>query len=387
MKIKKYSILLLATLLIGLSSTLLCRTMWAYSLQQPKTSFPLSVKWQVDLGRSSHERPAYQEGLVFLPATGLMMTKWYGIDAATGQVDWVSLIGIEQSHFRACLTKDYLVLSGLWLVQVLQTQSGTTAWRGDQHAAGTTTCSKSVVFSSGVPRDSITAYDIATGQKLWGGTEPRKSFNGLIYNPDTREIIASESVLPEDLYIVDPQSGLLKSSFEEVVTPPNDGRWERGAMYLIDRGELFIGGTVQNASTGELIRQEERYATLLPPTVTAEAMYLSAQTAGVVAFDRETYTVQWVYHPQETDPLTPLSPITILDEVGYVIFSDATLRAFDLGTGQELGYWQPPIDDLWFWPVCFFPPLLCNGSARAGLATSEDTLFVSFGDGKLYAFE
>jgi hypothetical protein len=119
-------------------------------------------------------------------------------------------------------------------------------------------------------------------------------------------------------------------------------------------------------------------------------MYLSALSDGVVAFDRATYNVKWVYQPQakiQRIPLNTLSPVVILDGVGYVIFSDATLRAFDPETGQELGYWQLGLLDLWHWPICTFPPIPdCVGTARAGLTTSEDMLFASFGDGKLYAF-
>ena len=80
--------------------------------------------------------------------------------------------------------------------------------------------------------------------------------------------------------------------------------------------------------------------------------------------------------------------MAVLDGVGYIIFSDVTLGAFDLETGKELGYWQPDKEAMWDWPVCTYPnPRYdCNRAARAGLSTSDNTLFVSFGDGKLYAF-
>jgi outer membrane protein assembly factor BamB len=76
----------------------------------------------------------------------------------------------------------------------LNTHTGNLVWQQNNPPADTATCSEEVVFSSGVPRDSILAYDITTGEKLWSGTEPRKSFH-------------------------------------------------------IDQGELFIGGTVLDADT------------------------------------------------------------------------------------------------------------------------------------------
>jgi hypothetical protein len=164
-------------------------------------------------------------------------------------------------------------------------------------------------------------------------------------------------------------------------------------MYLIDRGEFFIGGTVLDATTGRLVHYENRYGSQKPPTVTTDTLYLPSASDGVVAFNRATYNIKWIYPPPPPNPglagpLETESSVAILDDIGYVIFSDATLRAFDLETGQELGYWQPRKEDLWDWRVCTFPPppVDCIESARAGLTASEDTLFVSFGDGKLYAF-
>lgn len=199
------------------------------------------------------------------------------------------------------------------------------------------------------------------------------------------EIVASQSVRPGDLYIVNPETDALMSWFEKGATLPDTGRWERGAVYVINQGELFIAGTVQDASTGELIHKEDRYSTFFPPTVTPDAMYLSTKTEGIVAFDREKYEIKWIYQPSSS--LNTLSPVAILDGIGYVIFSDATVRAFNLEMGDEEGYWQPSVSELWFWPICSFPPVLCTDTARAGLTTSEDMIFVSLGNGKLYAFK
>ncbi len=115
----------------------------------------------------------------------------------------------------------------------------------------------------------------------------------------------------------------------------------------------------------------------------------------MAALDRDTFEVKWQYQPQHKLPLLKLltlSPVAIFNGVGYAIFSDATLRAFELETGQEIGYWQPEGLDLMFWPGCTLRiprlpnPFDCVLSSGVGMATSENNLFVSFGDGKLYAF-
>ena len=368
------------------------RSLW---LRQPVTSFPLSLKWQVDLGYSAYERPILQDGLVLLPVDDTIFSSyWYGIEANTGQIIWSQRIGLD--NFRRCLTTDYLVVSGATSLFVLKAQTGEIVWQQTESQYWAATCSETAVFNI-IPRGWLQAFDISNGQKLWGGTNPRKSFaKSLIYNSEAGEIIAKAG----KYYTIDPNSGTLLDSFEapEGVSAPGDRRSQQESMYLIDRGQIFIGGTVLDARTGQVIHKEDRYRTFTPPVATLDTVYISNSNSGVVALDRETYSVKWVYQPQSKPPSIPLhtiSPIAILDDVGYVIFMDAILRAFDLETGQELGYWQPGLRDLWGGPTCdVFPfKLHClvamqfrRDTARAGLITSEDTLFVSFGDGKLYAF-
>ncbi len=360
------------------------RWVFVNSITRPQALFSLEMKWQTKLGQSTYERPAYKNGFVFMPASQGKDSYWYGLEASTGKIVWSQQI--EPYNFHRCLTPEYLVISGSSPVIVLQTQSGEVVWQEvGPISAKTVTCNERIVFSTGASRDSIRAYNLTNGQQIWSGTRPRKNFYGLIYNFETAKIIAGYG---ESFYIVEPESGLLGDSFKKAISAPDDRALHRGPMYIIDRGELFIGGTVQDTKTGVVVHQEKRYNPMFPPTVTTDTMYLSAHFAGIVAFERDGYNIKWVYQPQAADPLNPLSPIAILNGVGYIIFSDATLRAFDLETGQELGYWQPQTNDLWSWPICTFPYInvMCVGSARAGLATSEDTLFVSFGDGKLYAF-
>ncbi len=99
---------------------------------------------------------------------------------------------------------------------------------------------------------------------------------------------------------------------------------------------------------------------------------------------RYKYKIKWVYPSTPNFIVYSIAPVTILNDVGYVIYSDATLRAIDLETGQELGYWQPDLLDRLLWPVCVPLPFpFCTGFSGVGMAASEDTLFVSFGNGKL----
>jgi outer membrane protein assembly factor BamB len=285
---------------------------------------------------------------------------------------------------------EYLVISSPSSLMVLKTGAGEVVW-SREGAADTVVCSEGAVFSSNAPRDSIQAFALSTGQQLWGGTIPWKPFHGLAYNPEEKQVVGNSGSL---LYVVDPKSGRLAHSFEKVAIAPAEGI--RGPTYLVDKGEFFIGGTVLDAKTGQTLHREDRFSALTSPTVTEDTIYISDSTerpgaSGVVAMDRTNYTIKWKYEPQHKLPWLPLvtlSPVEILDGVGYVILSDATLRAINLETGQELGYWQPGVLDLLFWPVCAVTPVPgCVESTGVGITTSENMLFVSFGNGKLYAFE
>ncbi len=382
---KRYkSVIILIGIVIIISiiiSVLYYRKMQVDSLIKPNSVFPLRLSWEIDMGQLAYDRPIYQNGMVFSTADGLVFSKWYAVKANTGELEWVH--PINRGNFFQCLTTEYLVLSGPWSLATIHIYNRS-IWITRQPPADTATCNEKMVFSSGHPRDSILTYELKSGQMIHYGTNSDKSFHGLIYNDDKEEIIAASGY---EFYIIDPQTSVLKHSFKELAAfSPNDNSPYRGPMYLVDNGELFIGGTVQDAQTGQIIHKEDNFETDYLPTVTTDSMYLSTRSDGIVSFDRDDYSVKWIYQPQPSNPLAPLGPIAILEEIGYAIFSDATVRAFDLETGQEVGYWQPDVYDLWFWPICTFPPGFCSSWARAGLASSEDMLFVSFGDGKLYAF-
>jgi outer membrane protein assembly factor BamB len=385
---KKYKWLIVLILLL-LPGCYLALRFYIY-IKPPSNSFPLTLKWRTDLGRSTYERPASQDGLVLFPADSILSSYWYGLNATTGQLIWSQRV--PSDSFLRCLSAEYLVVSGPDSLLALKPGTGEIIW--EDEIGQTATCSERKVFTI-VPRKLVLALDLSTGQTRWAGTAPRESFIGLIYNPEMNELIADGAV------IVDPNSGRILRSFDEPsflgYAPSDQGR---GDMYLIDQGQLFIGGSVRDAATGQVFHIEKRFSGFAAPTVSEDTIYIAdgsedGYVEGVAALDRATYAVKWKYQPKHKLPglsLITLSPVAIFDGIGYVIFDDATLRAFDLETGQEIGYWQPQGLDLLFWPGCTLPiprlpnPFYCVHSSGVGMAASEDTLFVSFGDGKLYAF-
>ena len=57
-------------------------------LKPSSASFPLGMKWQTGLGRSTYERPIYYNGLILFPADAFFGSYWYGLEASSGQVVW-----------------------------------------------------------------------------------------------------------------------------------------------------------------------------------------------------------------------------------------------------------------------------------------------------------
>ena len=384
--------------------SLLAQRRLAY-YQQPPSPFPLVQQWQVPLGYSNHDIPIYQDGMVMLPADTHSGVYWYGVSAKTGDIVWsrwttMILSRIPNRKYHRCLLKDYLVIGGQNALLVLNPASGYLQWQKTPAAspvASQGTCNQDTVFASKCPRCGLSAIDLATGDYKWRGTTYRAGLTlyNQFYNPINDTIIArAVTGEPKGYYVVNPQTGVVVSYLGDRLTKspaPAHGVTVQGhpnPVYVVEGEELFMGGTMLDAYSYDIIHEEHRYNPYVPPTVTKDTIYLGDSvedffdTAGFIALDRTTYEVKWAYHLSAR----AYSSMTILDGVGYVIFSDATLRAFDIETGAELGYWQPPPDELAYWPVCnyeFFDPF-CGGVA--GLATSEDTLFVSFGDGILRAF-
>jgi hypothetical protein len=88
----------------------------------------------------------------------------------------------------------------------LEPHTGNLIWKREW--ADIASCSQDKVFFSEVPRHSISAADLATGQTIWIGTKPYKgSLIAVIYNPETDEVIASPG---GPFYVIDPESGQIK---------------------------------------------------------------------------------------------------------------------------------------------------------------------------------
>lgn len=354
------------------------------AVKLPESFFPLNLKWQIDLKGPTYESPTYQDGLVFIPAANdIFGGNWYGIEANTGKTVWTQLS--RGKYTLQCLNAENLVISSdpspsysgdASSLMAIKTQTGKVAWLKEERR--TVTCSNSLVLLGG-SRGWLETVTIENGRERWSGTTPQEGFDQweVIYNWQTDQFFARDR---EQYYFIAASTGQLgKFVSDAEIDPEDQGSFIE--MLVIDNGQLFmnVGAEVVtlDAQNGEVLHRENRYGPFQSQIITKDTIYAYTDKMGVIALDRKTFEMEWNYpRPQSQSGTAPkaISSLVVLDGVGYLIFSDVILRAIELESGHELGYWQPKnaLDLPW--------------RVKAGLTASTDTLFVSFGDGKLYAF-
>ena len=112
-------------------------------------------------------------------------------------------------------------------------------------------------------------------------------------------------------------------------------------------------------------------------------MYLRTDIGTVKAVDLDTMSQKWEYIPQESSGNKKpeiISNVSVLGTTGYAIADDATLRAFSIDTGEEIGWWQSSYVADWRNTNQFYVTI-------PGVSTDNSShLYVTFGEEKLYSF-
>jgi outer membrane protein assembly factor BamB len=154
---------------------------------------------------------------------------------------------------------------------------------------------------------------------------------------------------------------------------------------IVENGKLYYGAFVMDAATATPVCVHPEYAGSLNPgdlfydlPLIDGVLYISTSSS-VVAFDTVACQPRWEYQPQARvggkRPRVVSNP-AVLNGIVYAIFSDATLRAINQQSGQEIGYWQAEAVKY----------SRSNDQAIPGVVASNDMLIASFGNGQLYAF-
>ncbi len=226
----------------------------------------------------------------------------------------------------------------------------------------------------------IRATSLQTGELLWEQFLPEVGKgNSLFVTADKRLIVDALS----GLLVLDPSTGAVIENF-----PANS--FASPELYT---DSLLVGDANLNdlkavsIETGETV-WEHPYRPFIPyesPTLYNGKLYFIGEKVGDMAF-YPVYAMSVsladggvVFKSEAEDGIEILSGIKVLDETGYAIFEDGTLRSIDLENGEisqvlhsdALSYWRNT--DNPYFPI-------------PGLTASDEYLIASFGCSTLYAF-
>ena len=257
------------------------------------------------------------------------------IDLHTGKQAWISsgfnaVFGIETGL-------DLVFVSSKYELVALAAASGTVKWRLDS-----------------MPPDSP-----------------------VMYNPQTQHL-----VLPyTKLYVIDAQTGRMLSTIDRDIIHHCPTPFDGLQLY---EGRIYCFEGAYEAETGKLISNTpfdlDPYLSL--PLIIDDVMYSRTGSGTVKAIALETMTLKWEYIPSiglSSRRPEIISNVAILNSVGYAIADDATIRAFDISSGQEIGWWEAPSVVDWRTAKGGYSPV-------AGVASDGDRLYATFGTKTLYAF-
>jgi outer membrane protein assembly factor BamB len=148
-----------------------------------------------------------------------------------------------------------------------------------------------------------------------------------------------------------------------------------------ENGRIFYGSYAHDIRTNTLVFKDANYRNINAYLTTSlvDNIHFLYGGSGFVALDVITFTPKWTQYEGDFEHLSDkariVSNVTILAGVVYLIFSDATLRALALEDGHEIGHWQAE-------------HVVYSGDIKIqpGLARSDEMIFVTFGENRVYAF-
>jgi outer membrane protein assembly factor BamB len=336
-------------------------------LAEAAHNFPLRKLWSFEASTVSVDPPEPADGIILNSTADLIS---YALDAEGGDVLWQREIssGLGVLDTWRAIAEGKWILAGGRSVIAIDLRSGDLVWTADGFTAPVgVAVGYGMVFVAS--KGWVTALDLATGEAMWeNASMPGYTF-AVLYDETRNRVL----VPAEEFYVLDPLSGELLAVIDtDLGCSARNYRIHGGWIYCIDR--------IYDASTGRLLFKFP-YMTkdyLWYSLTDSEMLYFRTTSGSVGAIDMGTMSLKWEYRPtaRENGEVPQIvSNVAALNSVGYAIADDATLRAFDLATGQEIGWWQAA-----------FVAEERTLSRDFGVATDGERLYATFGGKTLYAF-
>lgn len=330
-----------------------------------------TLRWTFQAPDDILDPPEVINGLVFIHVPGSIVA----VETATGQERWRTWArGI--SYLRVGANDDIVVLPSQNDREFLaiNQHDGALLWSqapplSEPGRIWSLLVAENKVYIGSKPSPTeVRAYELQDGKLLWATHEPFRASSLQTMKLWDDELYV---FIGNDLYVLDPETGALK---RELLRKFGDGGgliFDGQNVYLSYEGGLLA----KDAQTGntrwrferECARQEKA---VFFPTKVGRLVYAGRACQILVALDAMTGTPVW----ESTLTADTKCDVTAIGNTGYVILGDGAVIAFDLDSGQEVGRLQTN-------PRSVNPFL-----DQKGLATDGESLFITLGDKKLFAF-
>lgn len=343
-------------------------------------NFPLHLLWTFQADRPIHIPPRAATRVVLATLYGPPSIIHIALDPNTGKEFWQYPVDDAKGIYvdASLIRENTLIVAEKMQVKAVNLATGQLMWKvGDRDMLWGIATSATSVFS--ISRKFITAIDIASGEILWRIESAAFMPSDIYYNDQTGHVV----VLGRPTrYLIDPATGVVLSTIEDA-----SGCSEHGQLY---NSRIYCGSHVYEAETGITISDNNFNAFpvyVFTPLIEENTMYVSTKTGTVLAVDLDTMLSKWEYIPLHSgEGLRPeiISNVAVLGTVGYAVATDATLRAFDISSGQEIGWWQAPgVVDWWRGGK----DGVSDAIPVTGVDSDGSRLYASFGFDTLYSFE
>jgi len=340
--------------------------------------FPLHLLWTFQAGRPIHIPPRVAAEVVLATMYGPPSVTHIALEPGTGKELWQYPVYDAKGIYAGAVitTKNTLVVADRMQVKAVDLVTGQLVWQvDDRDIVWGIAASSDSVFS--ISRKFITAINMASGEIVWRIESAAFNPSDIYYNDQTNHVV----VQGKALYLINPATGVVLSTIEA------RGCSESGQLY---NSRIYCGSKVYEAETGITVSDKDFNAFpayVFTPLIEENTIYVSTKTGTVLAVDLDTMLPKWEYIPlHRGEGLRPeiISNVAVLGTVGYAVATDATLRAFDISSGQEVGWWQAlGVVDWWHGgegPVSDAVPV-------TGVASDGSRLYASLGFDTVYAFE
>lgn len=336
------------------------------------SSLPLINAWQFAAPLLISWVPIVERGVV-------LVRSQYGLQAingATGQKKWEYPFGRSGGvDFPIVTDGDTVAVAGARRLRVLDFESGREIWQqetiGSDWIAALAMDDERVYAAATIATSQVAAYDLHSGTLLWRQDKlvPRSMF-GVYLSGDNLHVFSGGR------FILDKRTGA-------IIGQPEKLAFNSRLFPVVASQTIFIATLDGTLKAIDLLSLKPRWALdsecstfrndFQFPTIVDNTVYAASGCSEVYAVDIFTGRKIWTYRPNTN--LRVQSSVAVSDEIAYVVYSDSSLRAIDVHSGEPIGYLQtePP-----------FTPGVVHGS---GIAAGDDYIYAYFGGSDLFAFK